>query len=185
MNNLKELTIEQHKNAERQNFVQMMFKGKLTDEQYALYLWNQHACYDILEALAMMNGLFNNIPNIRRAPSILEDAKELWPEDKDIKIMPSVREYLNYVTTLADDPQKLMAHVYVRHMGDLSGGQMLAKRIPGGGLYYQFDCDVNEYKEKIRNKCTDDMADEAKTVFDFATALFKDLEDEFNLEQSN
>jgi len=32
-----------------------------------------------------------------------------------------------------DDPHKVMAHVYVRHMGDLSGGQMIKKKIPGAG----------------------------------------------------
>ena len=26
---------------------------------------------------------------------------------------------------ILDDPEKLMAHIYVRHMGDLSGGQMI------------------------------------------------------------
>jgi len=181
MSRLKELTWEQHQNAERQNFVQKMFKGKLTDEQYALYLWNQHVCYDVLEALAMMHGLFTDIPNIRRAPAILEDAVELWPSDKDVKILPSVNHYLEHLKSVADDKEKVMAHVYVRHMGDLSGGQMLAKRIPGQGRYYKFDCDVNEYKEKIRAKCNDEMAEEAINVFNFATALFVDLEEEFDL----
>ena len=74
-----------------------------------------------------------------------------------------------------DDPKKLMAHIYVRHMGDLSGGQMIAKRVPGSGNYYKFDADVNEYKEKIRAKCDDSMAEEAKICFDYATGLFKDM----------
>jgi len=73
------------------------------------------------------------------------------------------------------DPDKLMAHIYVRHMGDLSGGQMIAKRVPGLGRYYKFDADVNEYKEKIREKINDSMAEEAKICFDYATELFKDM----------
>jgi heme oxygenase len=60
-------------------------------------------------------------------------------------------------------------------MGDLSGGQMIAKRVPGEGNMYKFDCDINDYKEKIRAKCNDNMADEAKVCFDFATELFKEL----------
>ena len=75
-----------------------------------------------------------------------------------------------------DDPNRLMAHVYVRHMGDLSGGQMIAKRVPGNGDMYKFgDIDINDYKDKIRAKCNDNMADEAKVCFDFATELFKEL----------
>ena len=30
-----------------------------------------------------------------------------------------------------------MAHVYVLHMGDLSGGQMIARKAPGSGEMYQ------------------------------------------------
>ena len=33
---------------------------------------------------------------------------------------------------------KLYAHIYVRHMGDLSGGQMIMKKTPGPNRYYRF-----------------------------------------------
>jgi len=60
-------------------------------------------------------------------------------------------------------------------MGDLSGGQMIKKKIPGAGKMYDFDGDVSELKDKIRNIVTDDMAEEAKWVFDSATKLFQEL----------
>jgi heme oxygenase len=181
MNRLKDLTWEYHKDAERQTFVKAMFKKELTDEQYALYLWHQHACYDVLEAFAMMHGCFNDIPALRRAPSILEDAKELWPDGKSVNYTQAVIDYLDHLKTIGADPDKIMAHVYVRHMGDLSGGQMIAKRVPGQGRYYQFDCDVEEYKQKIRERCNDEMADEAIVCFKFATQLFKELAVECDL----
>jgi heme oxygenase len=68
-----------------------------------------------------------------------------------------------------------MAHVYVRHMGDLSGGQMIAKRVPGKGRMYQFDKGHDELKEMVRAKLDDSMADEAKLCFDFATKMFQEL----------
>ena len=76
-----------------------------------------------------------------------------------------------------DDPNRLMAHVYVRHMGDLSGGQMIARSVYQAMVeMYKFgDVDINDYKDKIRAKCNDNMADEAKVCFDFATELFKEL----------
>ena len=49
--------------------------------------------------------------------------------------------------SIKDDADKLMAHVYVRHMGDLSGGQMIAKRVPGEGRMYKFDKGHDELKE--------------------------------------
>ena len=73
------------------------------------------------------------------------------------------------------DADKLMAHLYVLHMGDLSGGQMIAKRAPGKGTMYQFEGDTAALKDAIRSKTNDDMADEAKYVFTSATNLFKEL----------
>ena len=77
--------------------------------------------------------------------------------------------------TIMNDPDKIMAHIYVRHMGDLSGGQMIKKKVPGAGTFYQFDSNVKEIKEAIRAKTNDSMAEEAKICFDYATELFKDM----------
>ena len=74
-----------------------------------------------------------------------------------------------------NDPDKLMAHVYVMHMGDLSGGQMIKRKVPGEGRMYQFDTSRKELKEAIRAKTNDGMADEAKWVFESATNTFKEL----------
>ena len=50
MSNLKELTKEQHTNAERQAFVNVLMSGKINPEFYAVYLWNQHKKYDLLRS---------------------------------------------------------------------------------------------------------------------------------------
>jgi len=59
----------------------------------------------------------------------------------------------------------------------LSGGQMIAKRVPGKGRLYQFDEDVDVLKESIRTRLDDSMADEAKICFDFATKQFQQMMD--------
>lgn len=178
MSSLKELTWEAHKNAERQAFVMDIFKGRVDEKLYAEFLYNQHAIYDILEATAMMHGLFNDIPTIRRAPNIMEDFKELWGDNDAPQLKQSTHRYMQHIFSLQDDPDKIMAHVYVRHMGDLSGGQILKKKVPGSGKLYQFEGDVAELKEKIRAKTNDSMADEAKICFEFATELFKEMHNE-------
>jgi len=179
MSNLKELTWEHHKNAERQAFVKEMFSKKtpISNERYATYLFNQHPQYDILEAMAMMHGLFNGAPALRRAPSIMEDFEQLWTGgDKERPpLCPVVNEYVEHMKTIMDDKDKVMAHVYVRHMGDLSGGQMISKRVPGNGRFYKFKQDNDVLKAHIRSLINDDMADEAKLCFDFATKLFKQM----------
>lgn len=177
MSNLKELTWEHHKNAERQKFVKELMGGNITNERYATYLYNQHPMYDVLEAFAMLHGHFNDAPTLRRAPSIYADFEELWTggDKKRPPLCPSVMEYVHYMKDIKDDPDKIMAHVYVRHMGDLSGGQMISKRVPGRGRFYKFKQDHDFLKQHIRSKLNDDMADEAKVCFDFATRLFKEM----------
>jgi heme oxygenase len=174
---LKDLTWEHHKYAETRPFVKVLFSGKITAEAYATYLYNQHKCYDLLEAIAMMHGLMNDYPAIRRAPAIHEDFMELWTnKDKLPETVPTVQQYHNHLMSIKDDPKKILAHLYVRHFGDLSGGQMIAKRVPGAGKYYQFDGDPVEIKNTLRAKLDDSLADEAAVCFKFAADMFDDLE---------
>ncbi len=172
MNNLKELTMEHHKNAERQDFVKELFGG-ISNERYCDFLHNQHPQYNVLENFARLHGLTDVII----APKIHNDITELETslEDYIPTVYPVVKQYLDHLLSIKDDPDKLMAHIYVRHMGDLSGGQMIARKAPGQGRMYQFNTDKAELKEAIRAKINDEMADEAKYCFEQSTKLFKEL----------
>ena len=173
---LKEATYEQHKRAETQPFVKILFSGNIDPKLYATYLFNQHKMYDLLETFAMSQGLLNDYPTIRRAPNIWEDFEELWPDQtQSPTLVPTTGKYLDYIMSIKDDPKKLLAHLYVRHFGDLSGGQMIAKRIPGNGKYYQFDGDPEQIKTILRQKLDDSLADEAKVAFEYATQFFVDM----------
>ena len=188
MSNLKELTWDHHKNAERQQFVKVLMSGNIHPRFYATYLWNQHKKYDVLEAMAGAIGLLDGLPDIRRKKKIEQDFLELWDQDNMPVLVESTGEYLKHIKSIIGDSEKLMAHIYVLHMGDLSGGQMIAKKVPGAGRMYQFDTNKAELKEAIRAKTNDNMADEAKFVFSSATQLFielMELQGEHYLGQTN
>jgi heme oxygenase len=172
---LKELTHDAHRTAETQPFVKILFSGSIDPALYATYLKNQHPQYEILEACAMAQGLLSGLPDIRRAPAILEDYLELHGEtETEPETLPVVKRYMDYIMSIKDDPKRLMAHLYVRHMGDLAGGQMIAKRVPGAGKYYKFE-NPDALKAAIRERLSDDMADEAKVCFAFAADFFKEM----------
>lgn len=174
---LKDLTHAAHKAAETQPFVKVLFSGNIDPKVYATYLKNQHPQYEILEVCAMAHGLLTGLPDMRRAPAILADYVELWEdEENNAPILPVVQDYLDHILSIKDDPKKLMAHLYVRHMGDLAGGQMIAKRVPGAGKYYQF-ADPEALKTAIRAKLDDSLADEAIICFAFAEQLFKEMQE--------
>ena len=174
-NKLKELTHEHHMNAERQVFAKELISGTISKKKYATFLFNQHPQYNLLETFAMLHSILD----VRIAPKIHADYAELWQsfEPNQPPLLPVVKEYMDHLLSIQQDPDKLMAHIYVRHMGDLSGGQMIAGKIPGSGTMYKFDEDVKTIKDRIRERCTDDMAEEANICFDFATKMFQQMSD--------
>ena len=172
---LRELTAEKHHDAERTEFVKELLGGSITEERYATFLFNLHPIYHVLESFAMINGSMDGLDDLCRANSIYEDYLELWKDTKPPELCPTVDRYLKYIKDeLAPNPDRLFAHVYVRHMGDLAGGQMIAKRVPGSGTMYKFE-NGEELKNKIRSKLNDTMGDEANVAFDFAISLMKDM----------
>jgi heme oxygenase len=159
-----------------------MIKKEITPYQYYVYLSNQLLCYYVLESAATNKGLLNGIEVIKRSNQISKDLTELEREHgfSIPKHLKSIDRYIDYVGSISSEPDRLMAHIYVRHMGDLSGGQILRKLVPGSGLHYQFDEDVDVLKQKIRDKLHDGMADEANRCFDMIYEFFEELEQEFN-----
>ena len=173
MATLKELTWEFHKSAERSNFARKLLKGQLTESQYAEYLYNQLFIYEALEQWAEHAGILKGIEGICRAEAIKEDFNQLGG---NFTIKSSAVDYKEHLYKLHEyDPEQLLAHIYVRHFGDLHGGQMIAKRVPGKGRMYKFDKGHDELKELVRARLDDSMADEAKLCFDFATKMFQQL----------
>lgn len=171
---LKELTYEEHKFAETRPFVKILFKGNIDPQLYATYLYNQFPMYEVLEVCTMPHGILNDVPGILRSKLIRADFEELWKGQSHPVLCPVVNDYIKYILSIKYDVKKLMAHVYVRHMGDLAGGQMIAKRIPGSGKYYQFE-NPDDLKTKIRAKVDDSMADEAKVCFGYAAKFFEEM----------
>lgn len=176
MSSLKDLTLEVHQRAERTSFASKLIKG-LTPDEYYRYLYNQYMIYSILESAA--ERVLSDIKDIFRADRIYADLRELENEHQIENtanlLMPVVREYEKHVMNL--DRNGLLAHIYVRHFGDMYGGQMIKKRNPGSGTMYDFD-NVEELKIRVRALLSDDMADEAKICFEFAIQLFTELSNE-------
>jgi len=173
---LKELTAENHRSAERKKFAKTLMSGSIDPALYYKYLTNQFYIYAILETRLPLAEL--GIEDIRRANLIRDDLQELESTYglvySGALITRSTQEYLDYVQQAKDS---LIPHMYVRHFGDMYGGAMIAKCIPGSGKMYEFK-DKELLKSKVRAILDDSMADEANKCFEFAIRLFTELEDD-------
>jgi heme oxygenase len=183
MLDIKELTMEHHKDAERQAFVRKLMSGEIDEKLYATYLYNQAQCYSVLEKYGLHNSLFRDTPNLPRTEHILYDFNSFGIEKP--KITESTKKYIDHIESIQDEAMKLYAHVYVRHMGDLSGGQMIMKKTPGPNRYYKFKHkEVGDYKRIVKetintylNVYEHSVLPEAKFCFQSATNLFKEMKE--------
>jgi heme oxygenase len=179
MSKLKELTWANHQKAERTNHASKLLRC-MTPEEYHRYLYNQYVMYAVLESQATEYGVLEGIEDIARAEAIRKDLEELEVahgiERNGDLLCQVVADYTDYCMHMKDR-EEFLAHLYVRHFGDMYGGQMIKKRNPGSGKMYEFN-DVEKLKTTVRAMLTDDMADEANTCFEFAMQLFEELDNE-------
>jgi heme oxygenase len=176
---LREKIKDNHDKAESHPFVKLLFSGNISPEIYADFLYNQMYCYAALENRLVEQGLVRGIEDVLRADKIHDDYYAL--STRPYKKYPSTLHYIDYINDISSD--NLLAHLYVRHFGDMYGGQMLKSKVPGNGSMYEFK-DRAELIKKIRTLLTDDLADEANIVFGYATALFEELANEYNLSEA-
>ena len=176
-NRLKQLTWAHHQAAERRKFAKQLISGGIDPFVYYKFLNCQYLVYRLLEDIVIIPP---NLTAIYRAPRILQDMDELseiYGFD-DIDSYPeSVGRCMTHMQGLADadDNDSLLAHMYVRHFGELHGGQIIKAKTPGKGIMYEFEGDTKVLIEEFRKLLHDGMEVEAKACFSFASELFDEL----------
>jgi heme oxygenase (biliverdin-producing, ferredoxin) len=148
----------------------------------------RHAAHPVLEP-TYNPTLFSRIPSLSSDISILLDVPEPeWPSHPIhkslLKSPPNVLSgYTFHLNKLAEssDPSLLLAHSYIRYLGDLSGGQVISRAISKaygldhpdklGVMFYQFsrlggggparnNKDVNELKDWFRKGMDEGVGDD-------------------------
>jgi len=133
-------TRELHRAAEQSGIIQAMLAGQATRADHALLLRNLYPVYTALE-----RGLDGHRrapglaaiarPEVYRAAAIAADLTALcgpgWAAD--LPLLPAGAAYAACVDAAAAEGPRLVAHAYVRFLGDLNGGRIL-RRILGPAL---------------------------------------------------
>lgn len=173
---LREHTNQKHREVEATPFVQYLLSGNITKEHYVAFLYEFRTIYEVIERENHRHGLMKGLEGIERAESIGKDLYEL-SQSHFHSLMPSTIAYTDHILQLSKTKSKrhlLFAHVYVRHTGDLYGGKIIARLVPGSGRMYAFD-DRPGLIKKINEKLTEDLADEANLAFDYFIKIFNEL----------
>jgi heme oxygenase len=194
---LREETRELHRAVERSVFVRTLLRGALEQRPYALLLRGLHGVYAALES-----GLERHAADPRLAPFAEPALRRRAALESDLHALagPSWRRLappsaaLRYGERLDDlaahRPPLLAAHAYVRYLGDLSGGQLLAgivgRSVGRSTAFYDFGdpAEVAHRSGALRRgldalgadaTTADAVVDEACTAFALHAALFDEL----------
>jgi len=172
---LKDLTSAKHAEAESTPFMKAVFAKTLPFDLWVDWTYQKWLFYGAIEGAAGANRLLNDLPDLRRAFYLFMDYNEMNTERKKHEFRPIVVDYYNYLISIANDPNKVMAHLYTWHMGDMFGGQMIKKIVPGAHRNLEFE-DTKTLITNIRAKLDDSMGDEANVAFDWAIRMMRDYD---------
>ncbi|MEQ9500455.1 MAG: biliverdin-producing heme oxygenase [Deltaproteobacteria bacterium] len=196
---LRSSTQDAHRSAERSAFMRGLLGGALSTEDYRAFLDCLLTIYTALEAQLRRNAANSAVacvfdPRLERVEALARDLDALG--DTRPGPLPEARAYAAHLEGLGDDaPERLVAHAYVRYLGDLSGGQLLdpivQRSVPGaaetGRSFYAFGdvwtvrqlaAHLREGLDRIANAYHDAIVDEAQIAFDMHATLFAALEDQ-------
>jgi len=198
---LREETAEVHDAAERSAFVTALLGGALDLREYARFVVQLRAVYEALEdevaastdvALAPLFA-----PELVRLPALTRDLEHLagpgWAAE--LEVLPASAAYADRIRFVArTEREMLLAHHYVRYLGDLSGGQLIGRvlrrvyELPDtrGTEVYEFDAIASAKAFKDRYRLLLDtlpwdavvrtrLVDEARVAYGLNTDVFTEL----------
>jgi heme oxygenase len=172
---LKEITADLHDLAENTPFMKAVFAKTLPREIWTEWTYWKLLFYFQIEKKCEEGGLLDDLQGLKRCEGLWKDFLELRNGDESPtanSINNVLVEYENYIKSLT--PQQALAHLYVWHMGDLYGGQMIKKIVDAPHNSLEFE-DAGTLKNNLRAKLTDDLGSEARTAFEFAIKMMKEL----------
>lgn len=199
---LRQETKQNHTEAERSGIMRRLLTKTLDQPTYVALLRNLLPVYQALEEEMTRHqgeaevAPFHH-PGLGRSSALIRDLERLGgPAWASIPILPETQAYVERIHAAAQrDPALLVAHAYVRYLGDLSGGQILKKIVSEsyslagshGVEFYEFPDlgDLDAFKHRYRAALdalapsperSDRIVAEAIGGFEANTRLFAGLE---------
>ncbi|WP_097677340.1 biliverdin-producing heme oxygenase [Nigerium massiliense] len=194
---LRTATDRAHKRAEHSPFMADLLEGRASVAAFVALTGQLLHVYRALEAAVRSHAQAPELapiadPGLERVARLESDLRELGVDPATVEALPATAAYVARIE--AADAPALVAHHYVRYLGDLSGGQVIATMLgrhyglTEGVSFYDFG-DLGRpkpYKDAYRAKldalpvgdALDRVLAEAVAAFGANEAVFADLTDQ-------
>lgn len=200
---LREGTKKSHTMAENVGFIKCFLKGTVEKTSYRKLAGNLYFVYSAMEEEmerhrnhAILSKLY--FPELNRKQSLEQDLYYYYGANwkEDVQPSEAAKAYVARIRDVSNtQPELLIAHLYTRYLGDLSGGQILkgiAQKAMNlqdgqGTQFYEFNdiSDEKAFKTNYRQQMDSvdidqDMAtrivNEANDAFGMNMKMFNELE---------
>jgi len=202
---IRESSWSDHSDSEGATFMEDIMRGVGTKQDYIDLVAQHYFVYEALEAaatrIAEADPAFARFhpAALTRLPAIEADLASLIGDDwrERIAPVPATAAYAERIREVGDEgwTAGVLAHHYTRYLGDLSGGQMIAKRVAKqhglgseGIAFYDFSelgslvdfknayrAALDEFGETLDEAERARMLEEVRAAYGFNTAVFVDL----------
>lgn len=198
---LREETAHAHENAEGSAFMQRLMSGQLSAEAAADLSGQLWFVYESLEhavrsvAHTPIAGAVAD-PRLERRFALEADLAALVGSDwrEKIRILPATASYVARLEEVSGSAAEVVAHHYVRYLGDISGGQVIAARLgtlydiePDALNFYDFSAigKIPPYRKGYRERLDslmltaeqcEALLSEAQRAFAFNSGIFAELD---------
>jgi heme oxygenase len=169
--NIRQYTAAKHQEAEGTAFMKAVFAGTLTPELWCDFTFQKILFYSTIETAAAELGILKTLPGIERTYRLCQDYMSLPRGEHGYS--KSTLAYHKYLISISNNPEKILAHLYVWHMGDLHGGQMIRGVVPGNHTAFDFE-NAPLLVETVRAKVTQDTIPEILVAFDWAIGILNE-----------
>lgn len=201
---IRESSWGDHSDSEGATFMEDIMRGVGSKQDYIDLVAQHYFMYEALEAAAAQltadPALAAFHPaGLVRMPALEADLAYLLGADWRAQItpVPATAAYADRIREIAAEGwiAGIVAHHYTRYLGDLSGGQMIAKRVakqhgfeadgigfysfgelgPLGAFKNAYRAQLDELGERLDAAEQQRMLDEVRAAYGFNTAVFVDL----------
>ncbi|BCJ44097.1 heme oxygenase [Actinoplanes ianthinogenes] len=198
---LRRATMSEHRDAETRGFITRLLGGAVPPAGFAALTAQYLIIYRELEAAAVAmraNPVAADFadPALSRIAALESDLAHLYGPDwaAHVRPVPATQRYADRLREHCHtSPAHFVAHHYVRYLGDLSGGQLVGRKVAAtyglgsaGTAFYRFDriADPKAYKTAYRTRldalglpdaALDTLVAESQLAFALNAAVFHEL----------